>query len=161
MRPCGTFSSSNRICHWDVCNSSLTNASHCPRPIRELRPETELYLGLVHRDDMADNAARSSPPGAMSGSTAWPPNAAWRAAIPSVSRRCSQRTLRLPNWTDELLKECRISFVSAPCGLASSFTVDTSSFEGEKRKLTQIVQAADRLVNGEPFLKWKSVYVAR
>src|SRR5271163_4180411 len=34
----------------------------------------------------------------MSGLTAWPPNAAWRAAIPSASRRCSKHTHRPPNW---------------------------------------------------------------
>jgi hypothetical protein len=46
----------------------------------KLRPETELYLGLVHLD-MAGNAARLAAARRHIGSTAWPPNAAWRAAI--------------------------------------------------------------------------------
>jgi hypothetical protein len=36
----------------------------------KLRPETELYLGLVHHDDMAGNAARRAAVRAMSVSTA-------------------------------------------------------------------------------------------
>jgi site-specific recombinase XerD len=35
--------------------------------------------------------------------TVWPPNAAWRAAIPSVFPRCSQCICRLPNWEHKLI----------------------------------------------------------
>ena len=48
----------------------------------------------------------SLPPGAMSGSMAWRPNAAWRAAILSVSQHCLQSMRGPPNWAHELLEEC-------------------------------------------------------
>jgi hypothetical protein len=56
----------------------------------------------------------SPPPGAMSRSTAWRPNVAWRVAIPSVSRRCSQRTQRPPHWVDELPEACTPSQHDCP-----------------------------------------------
>ena len=84
--------------HLPVPQPRTDDAYFAPLVELKLRPDTELYLGLVHREDMTGNAAASPPPGAMPGSTASRPNAAWRAAIPSAFRGCSPRTCRPPNW---------------------------------------------------------------
>ena len=44
--------------HLPVPKPRTDNAYFAPLAALKLRPETELYLGLVHRDDMAGNAAR-------------------------------------------------------------------------------------------------------
>jgi DNA invertase Pin-like site-specific DNA recombinase len=54
--------------------------------------------------------------GGMSGWTAWLPNVAWRAAIPRVFRRCSQRTCRLLNWG----RRCNVLIVTPHDRLARS-----------------------------------------
>ncbi len=51
----------------------------------KLHPETELYLGLVHRDDMDDNAARLAAARRHVRVDGVPTDVVWRAAIPSVS----------------------------------------------------------------------------
>ena len=59
-----------------------------------LHPETKLYLGLVHYDDSAGNAARIAQRGGTHASTGLPPNAAWRAATLRGCRHCWPRTSR-------------------------------------------------------------------
>ena len=44
--------------HLPVPKPRTDDAYFAPLAALKLRPETELYLGLVHRDDMAGNAAR-------------------------------------------------------------------------------------------------------
>ena len=44
--------------HVPVPKPRTDDAYFAPLAELKLRPETELYLGLVHRDDMAGNAAR-------------------------------------------------------------------------------------------------------
>jgi len=44
--------------HLPVPKPRTDDAYFAPLAGLKLRPETELYLGLVHRDDMAGNAAR-------------------------------------------------------------------------------------------------------
>ena len=44
--------------HLPVPKSRTDDAFYAPLDGLKLRAETELYLGLVHRDDMAGNAAR-------------------------------------------------------------------------------------------------------
>src|SRR5262249_61121966 len=44
--------------HLPVPKPRTDDAYFAPLDRLKLRPETELYLGLVHRDDMAGNAAR-------------------------------------------------------------------------------------------------------
>src|SRR5258707_14333438 len=46
--------------HLPVPQPRADDAYFAPLAGLKLRPETELYLGLVHRDDMAGNAARLS-----------------------------------------------------------------------------------------------------
>src|SRR5437868_9818913 len=52
---CGGRSSSSTC---QCLNHSTDDAYFAPLAGLKLRPETDLYLGLVHRDDMAGNAAR-------------------------------------------------------------------------------------------------------
>ena len=57
--------------HLPVPKPRTDDAYFAPLAGLKLRPETELYLGLVHRDDMAGNAARfAAARSHMPGSTA-------------------------------------------------------------------------------------------
>src|SRR5262249_42454378 len=47
--------------HLPVPQPRIDDAYFAPLTGLKLRPETELYLGLVHRDDMAGNAAPPAP----------------------------------------------------------------------------------------------------
>ncbi len=83
--------------HLPVPKPRTDDAYFAPLEGLKLRPETELYLGLVHHDDRLATPRAWPPRDAMPGSTASPPNAAWRAAIPPVCRPCSRPMLRPPN----------------------------------------------------------------
>jgi hypothetical protein len=88
---------------WGPLSSDLLVEGKASRPsfsqlaTTHRRDQATIAVGSCYRAWPATPLA-SLPPGAMSGSTAWPPNAAWRAAIPSASRRCSKHTRRPSNW---------------------------------------------------------------
>jgi hypothetical protein len=86
--------------HMPVPKARTDDAYFAPLANLRLHPETQLYLGLIHHDDVAGDAARSLPRDATQKSMVWPQNAAWREVTRRGCRRCSRlmctrRKLRL------------------------------------------------------------------
>ena len=82
--------------HLPVPKPRTDEAFYVPLEKLNMKPDTDLYLGLIHHNDDAGNATRLAAAGATPRSTASAPNAAWRAATRPVCRRCSPPTPARP-----------------------------------------------------------------
>jgi hypothetical protein len=91
--------------HLPVPKPRTDDAYFAPFGELKLRPETELYLGLVHRDDMAGNAARLAAARRHVRVDGVATECGMARGDPERFRRCLQHTRRPPNWADGLLEK--------------------------------------------------------
>ena len=110
--------------HLPVPKPRTDDSYFAPLAGLKLHPETELYLGLVHRDDTAGNAARLAAAQRHVRVDGVATECGMARGDPAC---CSQRTRRPPNWADGLLED-DVSLTNTTSEKADLFAGSASRF---------------------------------